>query len=200
VLEHASAFVRPMSGMPYGGTDLVWMPDKPTSKSAYYGAPQTIQVMSKAALDDQKQFATRHIAESVCEGLDSKDYLSEYLALYYFLMQRTRYMRDPRRTELVRAPYVISEQILAGRRPSIDCDDAAAWLAAAVLAVGGTAWFATVAFQRMIYQGQVQYSHVFTVALEPRTRARIILDPVAAEKTTEMKGRIKAARLWGPLN
>lgn len=200
MLTHASAHVRPLSGPSYAGTDLVWMPDRPTSKSAYYGAPQTIEVMSKAALDDQRHFATRQIAESVCEGLDSKDYLSEYLALYYFLMQRTRYMRDPRRTELVRAPWVISEQILAGRRPSIDCDDAACWLAAAVLAVGGTAWFATVAFARMMYQGQVQYSHVFTVALEPRTRGRIVIDPVAAENTRQMLFRVKAARLWGPLN
>lgn len=200
MLRHAQAHVRPMSSMPYAGTDLVWMPDRPTSKVSYYGAPQTIEVMSKAALDDQKHFATRQIAESVCEGIDSKDYLSEYLALYYFLMQRTRYMRDPRRTELVRAPWVISEQILAGRRPSIDCDDATCWLGAAILAVGGTAWFATVAFAKMVYQGQIQYSHVFAVALEPRTRARVILDPVAAEKTAQMKARVKAARLWGPLN
>lgn len=200
VLEHARAHVRPLSGPSYAGTDLVWMADRPTSKIAYRGAPQTIEVMSRAVLDDQKHFATRQIAEAVCENVDSKDYLSEYLALYYFIMQRTRYMRDPRRTELVRAPWVISEQILAGHRPSIDCDDVTSWLAAAILAVGGTAWLATVAFQRMMYMGQVQYSHVFAVALEPRTRARIILDPVAAEKTAEMRARVKAARLWGPLN
>lgn len=178
----------------------MWLPDRPTSKMAYYGAPQTIEVMTKAALDDQKHFATRQIAESVCEGLDSKDYLSEYLALYYFLMQRTRYMRDPRRTELVRAPWVVSEQILAGHRPSLDCDDMATWLGAAILSVGGTAWFATVAFARLVFNGEPQYSHVFTVALEPRVRARIILDPVAAEKTREMKSRIKQFKLWGPLN
>lgn len=186
--------------MSYGSSELVWLPDRPTSKVAYNGAPQTIEVMSKAALDDQRHFATRQIAESVCEGLDSKDYVSEYLALYYFLIQHTRYMRDPRRTELVRAPYVISEQILQGRRPSLDCDDMACWLASAILSVGGTGWFATVAFAKMMYMGQVQYSHVFFTALEPRSRNKIILDPVAAEKTAEMRARISAARLWGPLN
>ena len=136
----------------------------------------------------------------MCEHLDSKDYLSEYLALYNFLLQRTRYMRDPRRTELVRAPHVVSKMILQGHRPSLDCDDMATWLAAAILAVGGTAWFATVAFSRMSYMGQPQYSHVFTAALEARNRTRIVLDPVAAEKTSDMLRRVQVAKLWGPLN
>ncbi len=189
-----------MSGMGYGGSELVWLPDAPTSKIAYRGAPQTIDVMISAALDDHKHFETRQLAESVCEQLDSKDYLSEYLALYNFLLQRTRYMRDPRRTELVRAPYIISRMLLAGHRPSLDCDDMACWLAAATLAVGGTSWFATVAFQRMVFQGALQFSHVFTCALEPRSRSRIVLDPVAAEKTPEMLARVKVAKLWGPVN
>jgi len=189
-----------MSGMGYGGSELVWLPDRPTSKMAYRGAPQTIEVMSQAALDDHKHFETRQLAEAVCEHLDSKDYLSEYLALYNFLLQRSRYMRDPRRTELVRAPYIISQQLLAGHRPSLDCDDMACWLAAAVLAVGGTAWFATVAFSRMMYNGVLQFSHVFTSALEPRSRSRIVLDPVAAENTADMIRRVKVAKLWGPLN
>lgn len=185
----------------YAGADAFWIPDAPpTSRVGYSGAPQTIEVMQRAALEDQGHFETRQLAESVCERLDSKDYVSEYLALYYYLLQHTRYMRDPRRTELVRAPYLISRQILAGHRPSLDCDDMATWLAAAILSVGGTAWFATVAFNRMMYAGQVQYSHVFCVGLEPRTRARIVLDPVAAEKTPEMIARVRAHRLWGPLN
>lgn len=155
--------------------------------------------MVQAALDDAKHFDTRQLAEIVCEGIDSKDYVSEYWALRNFLLQRTRYMRDPRRTELVRAPELISRQILAGHRPSLDCDDMATWIAAAILSVGGTAQFATVAFNNAFYNGERQYSHVFTVAMEPRTATRIVLDPVAAEKTNEMLGRVRAARLWAPL-
>lgn len=168
----------------------------PTSRVAYYGAPQTIDVMRKAVIDDANHFETRQLAEHVCEGLDSKDYLSEYLALYYFLLQHTRYMRDPRNTELVRAPYVISRMIMEGRRPSIDCDDAATWLGASVVSVGGQARFTTVAFQRLMFQGQRQYSHVLQSALEPRTRSWIVLDPVAAEKTPEMLRRVKQFEHW----
>lgn len=189
----------------YGGAGLFWLPDQPpTSRVGYGGAPQTIDVMNKAALGDASDFSTRQLAEIVCEGLDSKDYVSEYIALLNFLLQRTRYMRDPRRTELVRAPDLISRQILSGHRPSLDCDDMATWLAAAVLAIGGTPQFATVAFSNLWYDDgaghrERQYSHVFCVALEPRTRTRIVLDPVAAEKTKEMIGRVRAARLWAPL-
>lgn len=187
----------PLAGSGYGDARLIWMPDAPpTSRIAYSGAPQTISVMRKAALEDADHFVTRQLAEMVCAGIDSKDYLSEYLALYQFLLQRTRYMRDPRRTELVRAPYIVSQQIMAGHRPSLDCDDMATWLAAAVTAVGGRAEYCTVAFQRMYYDGVQQYSHVFTRALEPRTRCNVVLDPVAAEKTPDMLRRVVAASTW----
>lgn len=187
----------PLAGSGYGGARLFWMPDEPpTSRVAYAGAPQTIGVMCQAALTDANHFVTRELAEMVCEGLESKDYTSEYVALYHFLLQRTRYMRDPRRTELVRAPYIISRQIMAGHRPSLDCDDMATWLAAAVMSVGGRAEFCTVAFARLMYGDQPQYSHVFTRALEPRTRCQIVLDPVAAERTPQMLGRIKQGKAW----
>lgn len=98
------------------------MPDAPpTSVVAYYGAPQTIAYMRKAVIESQSDFATRNLAEMICEGLDSKDYTSEYLALYHFILGHSRYMRDPRQVELVRSPEVISKQLLAGRRPNLDC-------------------------------------------------------------------------------
>lgn len=193
----------PMAGSPgngYGNAELLWMPDAtPQSRVGYNGAPQTIEVMSQSALDDQKHFETRQLAEIICEGLDSKDYVSEYLAGFYYLLGHSRYMRDPRRTELVKAAYIISKQMMAGHRPSIDCDDCANWLASYCLAVGGNAQFATVAFNNAWYNGQRQYSHVFTCAIEPRARTRIILDPVAAEKTKQMLGRVQGAHVYAPL-
>lgn len=186
-----------MSGAGYGGSRLFWFADAPReSKLEYFGAPQTIKVMRASILEDASHFETRQLAEAVCEGLDSKDYTSEYAALYQCILQRTRYMRDPRRTELVRAPWVISRQILAGHRPSIDCDDMSNWLCAAVLAVGGRAELITCAFQRLYYDGRIQHSHVFSRALEPRSRAWIVLDPVAAENTPQMLRRIVDATSW----
>ena len=185
-------------GSAYSGDERVfWLPDSPpTSVIAYQGAPQTIAVMRRSIIGSQSDFATRNLAEMICEGLDSKDYTSEYLALYHFLLGHSRYMRDPRQVELVRDPSVISKQLLEGRRPNLDCDDMGLWLAAAIMAVGGQAELVTVAFADQFYDGRRQYSHVFPVALEPRSRQKIVLDCVAAEKTPQMLRRVKAAETW----
>ena len=187
---------RVLIDQPSGGSWGGWAPGQVSSK-VYSGAEQTVRVMARSILEDANHFETRELCEVVCQGLDSKDYLSEYLALYGCLLANTRYMRDPRRVELVRAPWVISRMILDGHRPSIDCDDASNWLAAAVLAVGGAPELVTVAFNDgMIYNGKQQYSHVFCRALEPKTRRYVVLDPVAAEKTSEMLRRVRAHHEW----
>jgi hypothetical protein len=152
--------------------------------------------MRRAALESQTNLAVRQLAEAICCRLDSKDYTSEYLALYNMVLQRCRYMRDPRTVELVRAPYLVSQEILQGGRPNLDCDDMAVLLGALVLAVGGNVRFVTVAFKNAFYQGQRQFSHVFAQALEPRNGLWITLDPVAADKTAEMMARIKAAAVY----
>lgn len=165
-------------------------------KFDYRGAPQTIGVMRHAALSSQHDLAVRQLAERWCAGIDSKDYISEYLALYHNVLRATRYMRDPRTVELVRAPYIVARDILAGQRPSLDCDDCACLLAALVLAVGGVAELVTVAFRTMFYNGEQQYSHVLVRAQDPKTNRFVILDPVAAEKTAQMLARVKAAKTW----
>lgn len=170
-------------------------------KFDYRGAPQTISVMRHAILSSQQDLSVRTLAEEICGGLRSKDYTSEYLALYQWVLGRCRYMRDPRTVELVRAPYIVCRDALAGKTPCLDCDDEACLLAALVLAVGGHAELVTVAFRSMVVidelgQPQRQYSHVFCRAQDPRSKQWIVLDPVAAEKTGEMLGRTKFAKVW----
>lgn len=152
--------------------------------------------MRRSALDSQNNLAIRQLAEQACSRLDSKDYTSEYIALYNLLLQKCRYMRDPRTVELVRAPYLVAQEILQGGRPNLDCDDLTAFLGALILAVGGSVRFVTVAFRNAFYNGQRQYSHVFAQALEPRSGLWIVLDPVAAEKTGEMMTKVRAAAVW----
>ena len=71
----------------------------------YRGAPQTVSVLTRAALRSQSDLHVRLLAEDIAAGLGSKDYLSETLGVYYFLLGNTRYMRDPRTVELVK-PHV----------------------------------------------------------------------------------------------
>jgi hypothetical protein len=168
----------------------------PTLKLAYRGAPQTVETMIFAARQSQEDLSVRALAEEICRELVSKDYSSEALAIYYFVLSHTRYMRDPRTVELVKAPYVIVREILAGQTPSIDCDEMAALIGALLLATGAEVRFVTVAFSHMFYRGERQYSHVFVQAHEPRTGTWLTLDPVAADKTSQMIARTKAAKFW----
>lgn len=152
--------------------------------------------MRRAVLESQDHFVLREFCEQVCSGLASKDYLSEYLAIYHAILGRCRYMRDPRTVELVRAPHIVARQLLTGQVPQLDCDDEGAMIAACVTAMGGTARLVTVAFQDMFYEGRRQYSHVFCEALEPRSRQWIVLDPVAAERTKQMLKDVRASKIW----
>lgn len=165
-------------------------------KFDYRGAPQTVSVMRRAALESQNSMPVREFCEEICGQLQSKDYLSEYLAIYHAVLQRCRYMRDPRTVELVRAPYVIARELLYGRTPCVDCDDEACFIAACVLAMGGTPRFCTVAFRDMFFEGKRQYSHVYCQAFEPRMQQWITLDPVAAERTKQMLKDIRAIKTW----
>lgn len=162
----------------------------------YRGAPQTVAVMKHAALASQQHLPVRLMAEQVCQGLQSKDYTSEALALYYFVLNHVRYMRDPRTIEYVRAPYVLINEMLAGKVPSADCDDEASLLAALILSTGGECRFATVAFRKVYYNGEPQYSHVFVQAREPKTGSWLTLDPVAAERTPQMLNRVQQVAFW----
>jgi transglutaminase-like putative cysteine protease len=138
----------------------------------------------------------RQLAEALAGGLGSKDYLSEALSVYYFVIANTRYMRDPRTVELVRAPHIVVAELAQGKTPSLDCDDMASLIVALLLAMGNEVRIVTVAFHHAFHRGKRQFSHVFVQAREPRTRMWITLDPVAAEKTAQMLRRVKAAKIW----
>jgi len=155
-----------------------------------------VAVIKDAALDSQRHYEVRELAESISDRLPSKDYLSECLAIYYFVLAHTRYMRDPRTVELVRSPFVVCRTLRAGGTPSLDCDDMAALIAGLLLATGSESRVVTVAFRKMYYKGRQQYSHVFAQAREPTTGQWITLDPVAADRTKQMMARVRAAKVW----
>ena len=162
----------------------------------YRGAPQTIGVMRQSAHRAQADPNVRSLAELVCQGLHSKAYRDEYLALYRFVLAHTRYMRDPRTVELVRSPSAVARTLLRGQTPSLDCDDMACFLAALILAVGGECRFVTVALRTLHHRGELQYSHVFAQGFDPQTKTWITLDPVAGTKTRQMRDRIRHWKFW----
>lgn len=162
----------------------------------YAGAPQTVAYIRRAVLEAQYKPEVRALAETLTQYLPSKDVVSEALAYYYFVLDRTRYMRDPRNVERVQAPWIIVQQIMAGHTPGIDCDELAALLCALAAVSGAECRVVTVAFANMFYKGRRQYSHVYAQVKEPRSKEWITLDPVAGDKTREMRRRVVAAKIW----
>ena len=170
--------------------------DPPILKLPYRGAPQTVGAIMRGVVASQQHYPTRLLVESVCRGLRSKDWISENLAWYNFVDGHSRYMRDPRTIELVKAPYVLVEEILAGGKPSIDCDDYTAFLLAGFALQGAECRAVIVAFQHLFYGGERQYSHVFAQAREPRSGVWVTYDPVAGQGTAAMLKRVVAARTF----
>lgn len=163
---------------------------------SFGGAPSTVALVKRYALEAQRDPAVRLFAETLTQHISSKDYLSEILAVYYGVLRYVRYSNDPRTVELVKRPELIVKQIAAGHVPSLDCDDMTALLCALLLSLGRETRAATVAFRNAFHAGQRQYSHIYAQAREPRTGKWITLDPVAAEDTKTMLGRVQAIRIW----
>jgi hypothetical protein len=162
----------------------------------FRGAPQTVALIKQYAIGSQDNPAIRLLAEDIVSGLDSKDYLSEIAAVYYWTGNHTRYANDPRTVELVRKPALVIAEIMSGKVPSLDCDDLVCFMASLLIALGREVRVVTIAFQKMTYRGDVQYSHVYLQVKEPRTSKWITLDLVAAEETAAMLRKGKAIKIW----
>jgi hypothetical protein len=182
----------------------------------FRGAPHTVEHIKRVALESQAHYPLRLLAEDIVGRVGPKDYLSEILAVYYWVCANVRYANDPRTVELVRSPREVTERaaqmqarlqtnvdqlrsVGTGKyswKPSLDCDDITALLAGLFLSLGREVRIVTVAFRNAFYGGQRQYQHVYLQAREPRTMQWIVLDPVAAEATNEMLRRVKAVKIW----
>lgn len=165
-------------------------------KVPFRGAEQTAKLIRDSALASQNHFGVRKLAEEICRDLRSKDYLSEILAVYHFVLTNTRYMRDPKTVELVKAPWRVVTELVSGRRPNLDCDDLTALLAALLLSIGCSVRVVIVAFKNQVYKGRRQYSHVFVQALEPKSGKWITVDPVGGDRTNRMLARVKFAKIF----
>ena len=176
----------------------------------FRGAPHTVEHIKRVALAAQTYYPLRLLAEDIVGQLSSKDYLSEILAIYWWVCSHVRYANDPRTVELVRSPeevlrrlqenVVKLRQVFAATgvtwKPSLDCDDITALLCALFLSLGREVRIVTVAFKNAFYNGKRQYQHVYLQVREPRTMQWIVLDPVAAETTDSMLRRVKAVKIY----
>lgn len=153
----------------------------------------TVQAMRVQANKAKKEL--RPLAASIVSELEPGDYNSEILAIYAWVRQNIRYVKDIVNVEYVQAPKRLIE---SGQG---DCDDIACILASLCMAIGHEVRFLVVGW------APNQPSHVFCqVAVRGRASADgggageklwVTLDPVADENTGEMQRRVQHVQMFG---
>ncbi len=152
--------------------DLIHTVPKPT-------LGDVVEWMRRFAHKGKTDLVVRKLVEEVCADLASGDYASEAFAIYAWVHQNIRYMRDIHDVEYVKEPAKLIET-RAG-----DCDDMATLIAAMLMACGNRAVFTLVAFD-----GAPVPSHVFANVVTPH--GLVVLDPVANRISAEMLKRVTA--------
>lgn len=155
----------------------------------------------------------RFVCEVICENVAAKDYLSETLAIRYWVNQHAPYFRDPKNVEWIRDPQALIEQmgraaVRAGATPPTDlaqlaslvgtdpravvrcdCDEVASLCAALWLCAGNRADFVTAGFGK----NPKPHSHVFARCEIPKQPGKfIVCDPVAGTKEAFMLENIRS--------
>ena len=132
------------------------------------------QAMIQFAHKGKQDLEVRRLCEVICQDLWQGDYASECLAIYYWVCQNIRYMRDIHDVEFVKEP----SQLI--RTKAGDCDDMATLLAAMLMAMGNRCDFILAHFR-----GSPAPEHVYVRVITPKGTP-IILDPVANRDTKRM--------------
>ena len=105
------------------------------------GVKETLKLMQQLVKSYKKHPAIRQAALDLTRGLLQKDYTGEVKALYDFVRDRIRYVRDIRGVETLSTPDKILEDA-AG-----DCDDKAVLLDALLESLGHPTGFRAIGFK-----------------------------------------------------
>lgn len=116
------------------------------------GVRATLKVMSALVRGGKKSPAVRAKALALTQHLRQKDRTGEIRALYEYVRDRIRYVRDIHNVETVHTP----EQVM--RQESGDCDDKAVLLASLLESIGHPS-----AFWAIGTKSRNQYSHVLVL-------------------------------------
>lgn len=170
----------------------------------YVDTYDTVRNMEALAMGPRgaQSLRLRMTVEDIVRHVAQKDRLSQAAAVYDWFLARWTYLNDPDEVELVKDPERILEEIAGKGRALGDCDDASTFLVAALRTIAIPARFARATFTRAgaaaIRQGvrgdEDPHSHVFVVIRDQHGRD-VVVDPVAADHTREMLGRVTEATL-----
>lgn len=165
----------------------------PHTLAPFQGPQTTIATMIQLAKGErgERSVYCKGVAESIVRQLQPKDYLSEILAVRYWVATHVRYVNDPLTVEWVKDAQRLLEEIGAHGRTVADCDEIALLIAVLCRQLGRETEFVTVGFGL-----PGRFSHVFTRVLEPKTQRWIVCDPVAGIGEASMLRRVRAHKIW----
>lgn len=141
--------------------------------------------------------AVRFLAEHIVRDVAAKDYLSEVLAIRYWVNAHVPYLRDPVTVEWLRDPLALIDEIKAtGKNGQLgivraDCDEIAMLCAALAMAVGNECDFIPVGFT-----SGGQPTHVLTRVHIHKAPAPMVIDPVAGTREAKMLATIKSLKAY----
>jgi hypothetical protein len=165
----------------------------PQTLRAFHGPPDTIAEMRRAALGPrgEQSAVVNSVKNSIVRDLEPKDYLSEILAVRFFVAERIRYSNDALHVEQVQDPERLCDQIIKYGKAVGDCDDSATLIATLCLQLGREAEFITAGFGKPGH-----YTHVFARVKEPKSGRWIVCDPVAGPDEASMIRRVTTYKIW----
>lgn len=157
----------------------------------YTGVGHSVKAIKDAVLGPRGAWSpkVRLFAEMICKDVAPKDYLSEVLAIRYWVLLRAPYLNDPVHVEWVRDPQALLEEIEKHGVVRCDCDEITGLCAALLLNIGRRTQLVTVGFE----PPPAPHSHVFLRTELAGMRDKwIVVDPVAGSKEPSMLPRVKS--------
>lgn len=113
------------------------------------GVVKTLKIMRSVVRQGKKNPAVRQAAVEITQGLRQKDWIGEVKALWSFVRDRIRYLKDIRGVETIQTP----ERTLENAQG--DCDDKSVLLASLLESIGHPTRFVAIGFT------PGKYSHVY---------------------------------------
>ncbi len=121
-------------------------------------ATNTVYKMMDVIKQSSKNLRVRNKAAEIVAGVRTKDQWAEVDAIYWWVKNNTRYLKDPHGTELIISPVTALDQISAGIKFSGDCDDLAILVLSLLKSIGYP-----VALRIAAYKKGEAFQHVYGV-------------------------------------
>lgn len=147
------------------------------------GNIQTVSFMKKVAKQRASHPLVREFALKIIQayGVNNHAYKDEALAIGDFVLNRVRYVRDPRDHELLQDPVMMIEKLEKHGFTQGDCDDMALFIATLLLSTGHNPKFRCVRYHSL----DGPYNHIYVVCYErnyPEPQERVVLDAILKDK------------------